>query len=268
MSKIDYSIIGHKFGRLTVLEFDCLDRSGARFVCKCDCGNTKSISAHNLKTGHTTSCGCKKYERRSEDLTGKRFGRLCVTGFERMGTQGKSYWSCVCDCGNKSIVERSALLSGGTTSCGCGQRDAVTTHGMSDDPLYNSWRSMKHRCSSPNHESYERYGGRGITVCDDWVKFENFRDWSLDNGYTPGLSIDRIDNNAGYYPENCRWADIYTQNNNMSSNHRVRYNGISHTVAEWARIFNIRYRKLHDRICKGNMRDFEEYFRKQTESDV
>ena len=260
MSKIDYSIIGRRFGRLVVLEFDRLDHIGARFWCKCDCGNTKSISGHNLKTGHTTSCGCKKHERRAEDLTGKRFGRLYVTGFECMGTTGKSYWKCICDCGNKTVVERSALVCGGTRSCGCGQRDAVTTHGMTDSSLYRSWRSMKHRCTNVNHESYDRYGGRGITVCSEWETFENFRDWSLDNGYEPGLSIDRIDNDVGYYPENCRWTDTYTQNNNTSSNRYVTYNGITHTIAEWARLFNIKYGKLHYRICKGNMQDFDEYF--------
>jgi hypothetical protein len=260
MSKIDYSIIGKRFGRLTVLDFDKMDGHVAKFLCECDCGNIKSIRSGNLKSGHTTSCGCKTHERRSEDLTGKRFGRLKVIGFDRMGTGGKSYWLCQCDCGTKNIVERSSLLSSGTISCGCARRDATSTHGMTNSSLYNTWRSMKYRCDNPNHIHYDRYGGRGISIYDEWYAFENFRDWAMSNGYSEGLTIDRINNDEGYSPENCRWADGYTQHNNTSRNRIVTYNGVTHTIAEWSKLLNVHYSSLWGRINKGDMRDFESYF--------
>ena len=261
MSKIDYSVIGKRFGRLTVMDFDKTDTHASKFICKCDCGNIKSIRGSYLKSGKTTSCGCKKHERRAEDLTGKRFGRLQVTGFNRIGDRGKSYWDCICDCGNKIIAERSSLICGHTMSCGCKQRDAVTKHGMSNGSLYKTWQGMKRRCTNPNHEAYDRYGGRGIGITEDWYDFEKFRDWAINNGYKENLTIDRINNDDGYCPENCRWTDWITQNNNTRWNRLITYNNITHTVADWSRILNIKYKLLYDRINVGDMRDFENYFK-------
>lgn len=119
---------------------------------------------------------------------------------------------------------------------------------------------MRQRCNNPSHNSYVRYGNRGIFVCDEWLSFENFRDWALNNGYEEDLSIDRIDVNDGYYPENCRWADSITQQNNRRNNHYVTWGGESHTIAEWARIFGITYNALYYKVLHDNMSDFEEYF--------
>lgn len=119
---------------------------------------------------------------------------------------------------------------------------------------------MKQRCTNERSDTYHSYGGRGIHVCDEWLDFENFRDWAFDSGYEPGLTIDRINNNDGYYPGNCRWADRRTQANNRRTNRFVTYGGDTHTIAEWARLFEISYQKLLGRVNRGDMRDFEEYF--------
>lgn len=253
------NIINKRFGRLTVIDFDHMDR-GAYYLCECDCGNRKVISRNNLVTGNSTSCGCKKYELRTEDITGKRFGRLTVLGFDHMDRWGSSYWMCECDCGDTTVVSRKHLLDGHVTSCGCWNVDSHVTHGFSDNVLYHTWVSMRQRCNNPKQTSYENYGGRGITVCDDWDDFENFRDWAISNGYSNELTIDRINNDDGYYPENCRWVDNKTQANNRRTNRLVTYSGNTHTVSEWARIMNVNYSTLLTRVKRGNMQDFEEYY--------
>lgn len=261
MGKSTYqSMIGLRFGRLTVLERDHVGRSGSYFLCQCDCGNKTIVSGVNLKSGNTTSCGCKVRERKTDDMTGLRFGRLQVLGFSHMGPYGKSYWLCECDCGNETIVSRTHLLDGHVTSCGCWNRDSATIHGMSHEPLYHTWVSMRQRCQNERQKAYVRYGARHIFVCDEWQSFKNFQEWAMSNGYEHGLTIDRINNDDGYYPENCRWVDRITQANNTSTNRFITYNGDTHTIAEWARLFEIDYDLLRRRINRNDMRDFEEYF--------
>jgi hypothetical protein len=199
-----------------------------------------------------------------DDLVGRIFGRLRVIAFDHMDKNSNSYWLCECECGNQSIVRRGHLLSGDTVSCGCNLVDfnkkTHTAHGMSNKHMYRSWYSMKHRCNNPNAANYGGYGGRGITVCDEWNDFNNFYNWSMSHGYKPGLSIDRINNNDGYDPGNCRWATSSEQANNKRDTIFVTYNGQTHSVAEWARLFNVVYSTLNRRIKRGVMQDFEEYF--------
>lgn len=266
------SLINRRFGKLTVVEFDHRDESGKRYwLCECDCGNAIVAEGHHLKSGHTTSCGCKKYERRSEELLGKRFGRLVVLDFDHMGSCGRQYWLCECDCGERTIVRRSCLLSGHTTSCGCYRAEIIeglsTRGGLSSTRLYNIWCGLISRCTREDHRYYHRYGGRGITVCEDWYDFEHFYKWALENGYEPGLSIDRIDNDDGYYPENCRWTDQITQANNTSTNRHITWNGLSHTIAEWARLLGVDYHAFYRRITRGDMRDFETYYEECEENN-
>lgn len=250
-------MIGRRFGKLTVLEMDHPGRNGPYYLCECDCGRTIIACKNNLKTGNTTSCGCK---RRKDDLIGKRFGRLLVIDFDHMSPNGKSYWLCECDCGNKTLVNRTHLLDGHVASCGCWNVDSHTTHGMAYTSLHNVWTGMKQRCTNEKHNAYHRYGGRGIYVCDDWKTFENFRDWALTNGYDPTLTIDRKDNSRGYYPENCRWVDNVTQQNNREGCRYITYNDITHTAAEWARIFGVKYPTFLSRLNRNDMQDFENYF--------
>lgn len=185
------------------------------------------------------------------DLTGKQFGRLTV--LERATGGGYVKWRCRCSCGNEVVVHGTSLKSGDTRSCGClkGELTSVrkTVHGDTGSRLYRIWICMKKRCFNPNAHSYKMYGGRGITVCDEWRNnYASFRDWALANGYSEDLSIDRIDNNGNYEPKNCRWATIAQQDNNRRNNRFIPFYGEIYTVSEWARILGMNKGTLLDRL--------------------
>lgn len=183
------------------------------------------------------------------DLTGQRFGRLTVVGFERQGGRGHSYWRCKCDCGGYTIARGSHMKAGNVTSCGC--VPAHKTHGESRTRLYVIWNNMKQRCGNPNSIEYHLYGGRGISVCDEWQSsYEAFRDWALANGYKSGLSIDRKENDGPYCPDNCRWATAREQANNTRRNRLLTYDGETRSIAEWARVIGVKPVTLRSRIDK------------------
>ena len=163
---------------------------------------------------------------------------------------------CKCDCGNVIVSRRNSVKNGITSSCGCYHRETVgkinRTHGMTNHKLYKTWRNMKSRCSNPNATKYSIYGGRGIKVCDEWNNnYMAFYNWSINNGWKPELSIDRINENGNYEPTNCRWADAVTQNNNLRSNHNVTYNGRTQSVYAWAKELGINKKTLSERIRRG-----------------
>lgn len=150
-----------------------------------------------------------------KDLTGQRFGRLVV--LERVGSDknGKACWLCRCDCKKIVVCRGSSLLIGETASCGCLAREAHKTHGYAKTRLYRIWSGMKDRCYNSSREHYDCYGGRGITACDEWLHdFAAFRDWALSHGYTDSLTIDRINNDGNYCPDNCRWITMKEQAQN------------------------------------------------------
>ncbi len=132
-------------------------------------------------------------------------------------------------------------------------REANTTHGFSDkERLYTIWLRMRQRCNSPSDKGYPYYGGRGISVCEEWnTDYSSFRKWALAEGYTDSLTLDRIDNNCGYSPENCRWVDKKTQANNRRTNRIIEWNGEQHTLSEWAGITGIGWSTIRVRLEKG-----------------
>ena len=201
------------------------------------------------------------------DLTGQKFGRLTVLrqAPDRIKPSGahSKMWECQCDCGNIKIISRSSLVSGDTISCGCYHKEHVhdfgKKHGLTHTKLYTKWNGMVQRCTNPNAIHYNMYGGRGITICDEWRNdFYSFYSWSIENGYTDKLTIDRIDNNKGYCPENCRWTDLKTQANNTRRNHYITYNNETKTLTQWAKLLNVNVETLRYRVNHGNMKDFLE----------
>ena len=186
------------------------------------------------------------------DLTGQRFGKLIVIRFVGTTKARQAIWRCRCDCGNETDVKSSCLRNGDTRSCGCLQRmiskEANTKHGESHSRLHSIWSGMKGRCYNPKNPAFEHYGARGITVCDEWHEYTNFSDWAKLNGYTEGLSLDRIDNNKGYSIDNCRWTTMKEQSNNRRSNHCISFDGETHTLEEWAKIKGLKYGTLSSRI--------------------
>lgn len=190
------------------------------------------------------------------DLTGQRFGKLTVIEFAGHAPNRKTLWKCKCDCGNETLVKTNALRSGATKSCGClvpvASGDTHRKHGMSESRLYRIWRGMKARCLNPNVLCFPNYGGRGITVCAEWTdSFDPFRDWALANGYRDNLTIDRIDVNGNYCPDNCRWVSMKTQCENRSNNNLLKLDGETQPVSVWAERIGVSADLLYSRKRKG-----------------
>ena len=200
-----------------------------------------------------------------KDLTGKRFGRLTVIRLynkKQMYRNNKKcgfeyYYLCKCDCGNEKIIRSYALTDNMTKSCGCLHKEVVSAktreknikHGMSKSDLYKKWSGMKSRCYNKKESNYYLYGKRGIKICEEWLNsFESFYNWAINNGYSKGLSIDRINVNGSYEPNNCRWVTWNQQQNNKRTNHYLEYNGQKHTISEWARITGIKRATIWARI--------------------
>lgn len=252
---VDYT--GFKIGMLTVIKQMPEKVRGERtWLCKCECGNEKIINTEDLRRKRVFSCGCNK-RTNLKDLTGQRFSRLTVIRrVENKDNSGQACWECKCDCGNTIYTVGYCLRSGDTTSCGCYLNEvrgqSSKTHGMTKTRIHTIWCSMKERCFNANDRNYIRYGQRGITVCDEWKNdFIAFYNWAIANGYSKDLTIDRIDVNGNYCPENCRWATKAEQANNKRTNHYVTRDGVTHTVTEWCEILGVSRSTVFKRIGKG-----------------
>lgn len=195
------------------------------------------------------------------DLTGEKFGRLLVLGIDhrrKISDRMSYYYKCLCDCGVFKVVCGRNLSNDNTKSCGCWNLEQINNrnlkHGNSYrnnvSVEYNSWAHAKSRCTSKTDGAYKNYGGRGITMCDQWLN--DFNQFLKDMGQCPeGFSIDRIDNNLGYSPENCRWATSKEQQNNRRSNLILEYNGEKRNLCEWANILGIPRQTIKSRLYRG-----------------
>lgn len=197
------------------------------------------------------------------DLKGQKFGRLTVLERAENTKANKSKWLCKCDCGNLRKVVGSNLKNGMTKSCGCLERELniqrSTRHGLESTRICHVWRNIKARCQNPKNTSYKNYGGRGITICEEWLGengLKNFAQWAYENGYDENAekgkcTIDRIDNNKGYYPENCRWVDLHVQANNKRNNVLITYNGRTQTLEQWCKELNLSRSMVKHRYERG-----------------
>ena len=183
-----------------------------------------------------------------------KFGRWLVVGEHSRNARGRVRWNCVCECGVSRDVAEAGLAQGRSKSCGCLQRETITaqakTHGLSDTWLHQKWRSMISRCTKKHDPSFQHYGGRGISVCDRWLNFVNFYEDNIAYEKS-GLSLDRIDVNGNYTPDNCRWVTMKVQQNNRRSNALVEHNGESRTISEWADHLGVNYFTMWSRLREG-----------------
>ena len=250
------NLVGKKFGKLTVQALAKKSRNRSeKWICLCDCGNTKSVTTINLKSGAVSDCGCSIKE---SGIIGKRFGRLVVVE-EIIINHSTHRYKCLCDCGNEHIVQKSHLLNGCVKSCGClaeeERKRGNVKHGLCNTRIWHIYRGILSRCYYPKDASYERYGGRGIIVCDEWLGENgavNFYNWAINNGYADNLSIDRKNTNGNYEPSNCRWADAKTQQNNTRKNKYYEYNGEKLTFSQISEKYNISWSTLYHRMKKYN----------------
>lgn len=242
MATVIYNLEGQRFGKLLIIKR--LDKINHRSVwlARCDCGKEFSVYQQALfaKTKNITQCWeCGRKTtgiKNTKDLTGQKFGKWTV--IKRVDLDSKRVkYLCRCECGNESVVIGTTLSSGQSTKCRkCGYATSKHgTHKKSNTRLYNIWGNMNRRCSRKTATGYEYYGERGIKVCAEWKNdFLNFYNWAINNGYQEDLTIDRIDVNGNYSPENCRWVSRAEQSINKRNNRRITFNGETKTIKEWS----------------------------------
>lgn len=193
------------------------------------------------------------------DLSNQKFGLLFVQHIDNNPQNKLTKWVCKCDCGNIVTVRGADLKNGHTTSCGCKRKSGTrVTHGQSNTRLHHIWKGMKARCYNINEPQYKNYGAIGIKICDEWKNdFFSFYNWSIQNGYSDKLSIDRIDVYGNYEPNNCRWATFSEQSINKRNTVFIEINGMTKPMKEWCDIYNIPYyvvQQRYKKIIKNNIK--------------
>lgn len=189
------------------------------------------------------------------DLTGMRFGRLTVIS-QGERTNGRIGWLCKCDCGNIKTICGKNLKNGMIQSCGCYRKESfkerITKHNKCYSRLYITYNNMIRRCTEKNNRHWNRYGGRGISVCSEWINdFESFYNWAINNGYSEELTIDRINNDGNYEPSNCRWVSVKENNNNRSTCRFYTINGITKNIQQWCNEFGADRSRVVYRLNQG-----------------
>ena len=263
-SKTSDFAVGDRFGLLTVVDGPYKGRDAANkprfyYLVECDCGEQKWLNKSSILVA--VSCGCQNVQK--ADLTNRRFGHLLVIEEAERDSRNRIQWLCVCDCGNTSTVRGDSLRGGLTESCGCitKEGDCNVRHGFARSyktpdqyrsRTYNIWAGLKARSLNLNHRDAHNYCGRGITVCERWLKFENFLE---DMGECPeGLTIDRYpDPNGNYEPGNTRWATPKQQANNTRRTHKFQHQGRSVTISDLVEISGKNHHTLYERLVKKRM---------------
>lgn len=177
------------------------------------------------------------------DLTGQRFGRLTVIKFAETKNH-TLYWKCKCDCGNIKIIAGNDLKSKKIKSCGCLRKEKASNlnkkHNLCNTRIYNIFLGAKSRCYNIKDKAYKNYGGRGIKICNEWLNdFMNFYNWAINSGYQDNLTLDRIDVNKNYEPNNCRWTTMKEQENNRTNNRRIKYKEKIYTLSQLSNILGL-----------------------------
>lgn len=198
-------------------------------------------------------------DRDREELVGQRFGRLTIESVPYYDARHRARVICRCDCGAIVNVFFSNIKAGYVKSCGCLARDLArehtiernTTHGGTGTRLFRIWTGLRQRCRNPRSRVYKDYGGRGIRICPEWSNFESFRDWAIENGYRDDLTLDRVDNDGPYSPENCQWTTTAEQNLNKRNNVLVEYDGQLIPIAEASRLSGVSRQTISDRRRRG-----------------
>lgn len=196
-----------------------------------------------------------------EDLTGQKFNNLKVIAYAYTNSHGETYWLCKCNCGNTKVVRRSHLINGTTKSCGCLMRYKLARRnkanakygGCSKTRIYSIWQGMKNRCLNVKTNGYKNYGGKGISICKEWLDdYMNFYDWAMNNGYNDNLILARIDINQDYFPENCKWLTAKEQARRTNKAEKIKFRGVTLGLAEWAEKLKINKNTLQSRLRKYN----------------
>ena len=196
---------------------------------------------------------------KARDITGLKFGRLTAIALHHIKedtTCKRHFWAFKCDCGKECIIAKHAVTSSHTQSCGCLHKEITSqkngTHHLANTSIYNVYLTIKARCFNSSNKSFKDYGGRGITVCDEWKNdFKAFYDWAMANGYKEGLSIDRIDVNGNYEPDNCRWSNRKVQARNKRNNHLIEFHNEIKCLMEWCEIYKINRKTVKNRLERG-----------------
>lgn len=190
------------------------------------------------------------------DITGNKYNKLTAVKLDRK--TDREYWLFQCECGNTKVINKTSVVTGRAKSCGCLRAEKVSRVNLIDgrkkNPLYPIWRSIIQRCTNPNDKSYKDYGSRGVNVCVEWQNdFNLFNQWCIDNGWIKGLEIDRIDNDKGYYPNNCRFVERKDNARNKRSNIKVLYNGEMICLKELSEKTGLPYQRIKTDYHNGKL---------------
>lgn len=194
-----------------------------------------------------------------KNYIGNKYNRWTILQFSHIKNR-RYYYKCKCDCGNTNIIDISSVVNGRSKSCGCYKREVdaekgrkmLTKHNLSNTKIWKKWVSIINRCYDKNQDNYYLYGGRGIKVCDEWKSnFVKFYNWAISNGYKDGLTIDRIDVNGNYEPNNCRFITMQEQHYNKRDTIYIFNNGVKYTINDLYKTYGVDKKKIRDRYYKG-----------------